>query len=144
MDDYVDILIANLKVLASVPTVVDWRSEEVNWLTRVSTVSVYYGLVRRFAGIDHPSCQNTVAGVCTSDDIMHIEPVAQMERSMEFEQDRERDRSAEFGLQTCDRHIRPMQERLHRYKSHPNSKLTARSYYVLHRNVEVEISDTIP
>jgi hypothetical protein len=74
MDDYVDILIANLKVLASVPTS-DWRSEEVNWPTRVSTVSVYYGSGTAIRG-NRPSIMSKIRlqVIRTSDDISVYQP----------------------------------------------------------------------
>jgi hypothetical protein len=83
-------------------------------------------LVRRFAGIDPSITSNTVAGVGPY--IISIIPLPKW-KDLEFEQDRERDEKP--NSVTNLRSTYPMQERLHRYKSHPNdSKLTARSYYV--------------
>jgi hypothetical protein len=117
MDDYVDILIANLKVLASVSSSVDEGQKRSTRLTRVSTVSVYYGSGTAIRG-NRPSImsKNTVAGHSYIRRHHAYRRAAQMERSMEFEQDRSDE--SRFGLQTCDRHIVLDGERLYRYKSH--------------------------
>jgi hypothetical protein len=118
MDDYVDILM-RIKVLASVPNSGRLAVRRGSRLTRVSTVSVYYGSGTAIRG-NRPSIikKNTVAGVIrTSDDIMHIAGLPKWKDLWNLS----RIAKVKSRIRSTLRRLISMQERLHRYKSHPNA-----------------------
>jgi hypothetical protein len=102
MDDYVDILIANLKVLASVPN--SGRLAVRRGQLSVDTCIHGQCILRFWYGDSRESTihhvKNTVAGVIrTSDDIMHITGLPKWKDLWNLSRIAKEMKSAEFGLQ---------------------------------------------